>query len=369
MARAGRVTHTAQLPSLYHPWIEALLGGALPAETEAPCHDCAMLPEPGAAPSASRDTLFFDPRVKCCTYVPALANFLVGNILLDTSPEMAAGRASVLTRIETGVGVTPLGLAQPPAFAVLYEMGGAATFGKAVHLRCPHYLTDTGGCGIWRHRQAVCSTWYCKYARGRVGEQFWKALRRLLSLVEASLAVHCVRTLGPGPAAAQHAAAMFAPTPPTTLRASELDGTPDPSAAALWGRHHGREVAYYEAAGRLVGAMDWAEVRSAGGVELDLAVDVLRAAYAELISTRLPRALRTGSIHVTPVGDDSAEVIAYSAYHPMTVPAELLHVLSVFDGRPTSQALAAASAAGVALDRAAVRRLVDMGVLVDADAP
>lgn len=367
MTRPSRPAETAQLPSLYHPWIEALLGGSIPAEAEAPCNDCAMLPEPGAAPSGSRDALFFDPAVKCCTYVPALANFLVGNILLDRSPEMAAGRASVLARIETGVGVTPLGLAQPPAFALLYEAGGAATFGKAVHLRCPHYVTETGGCGIWRHRQSVCSTWFCKYARGTVGEQFWKALRRLLTLVEASLAVHCVRELGPGPAAARHAPAMFAPAPPTALRASDVDGRPDPSARALWGRHHGAEVAFYEAAGRLVSAMDWAEVRRAGGVELALAEDVLRACYDELMSARLPRALRTGTIHVTPLGD-VAELIAYSAYHPIRVPTALLNVLSVFDGRPTSQALAAAAEAGVTLDRAAVRRLVDLGVLVDADA-
>ena len=63
MTRQSRPADAAQLPSLYHPWIEALLGGVIPAETEAACGTCAMLPGPGDAPAAAI-ALFFDPRVK-----------------------------------------------------------------------------------------------------------------------------------------------------------------------------------------------------------------------------------------------------------------------------------------------------------------
>ena len=368
MARPSRPAAAAQLPSLYHPWIEALLGGVIPAESEATCNTCAMLPELAASSPDSGNTFFFDPHVKCCTYVPALPNFLVGRILLDLSPEMARGRESVRARIAAGVGVTPLSLAQPPVFATLYRQGGAETFGRAVHLRCPHYLTDTGGCGIWRHRQSVCTTWFCKYVRGAVGQRFWQALRHLLGVVERTLSVHCVRTLAPGPEATQHAASTFYPVSPIRLRALDLDGAPDPGARALWGRCFEHEPAFYEAAARLVGAMGWDEVRRAGGVELELAADVLRAAYGELISGRVPRALHAGTIHMSLVSRDVVELTSYNSYHPLTVPAALVSVLHVFDGRPTSKALAAAAEAGVAIDRAVVRQLVDMGVLADADA-
>ena len=373
VARPSRPADTAQLPSLYQPWIEAMLGGALPAETEATCHACVMLPEAGVAqpddPSpASERPLFFDPRMKCCTYVPALPNFLVGRILLDTTPEMAAGRESVRARIAAGIGVMPLGLAQPPTFVVLYARGGAETFGRSVELRCPHYVSDTGGCGIWRHRQSICTTWFCKYTRGAVGERVWRDLRHLLGIAERVLAVHCVRALSLEPEAARDAAALFPATTPAAFRAQELEGAPDPPVRALWGHHAGRESAFYEAAGRLVGDLGWEDVRRAGGPELDLAVDVLRTSYAALVARRVPRALRIGAIHRRPLGDGAAEVVAYSGYHPITLPASLMSVLHVFDGRPTAAALAAAVEAGVAIDRAVVRQLVDMGVLVDADA-
>ncbi|HEY6506450.1 MAG TPA: hypothetical protein VIY56_00470 [Vicinamibacterales bacterium] len=374
MARPSRPADTAQLPSLYQPWVEVLLGGGIPAETEATCGHCAMIPEPGdasrdpAAESPSR--LSFDPRVKCCTYVPALPNFLVGRILLDTSPETRPGRASVQARIAAGIGVTPEGLGPPPVFAVLYARGAADTFGQAVDLRCPHYQADSGNCGIWRHRQSVCSTWFCKHDRGAVGQEFWLALRRLLGVVERALAVHCVRTLAPGPAALRLAAERAQEAP--ALRASDLGGSGSADLAAadrVWGSYARREEAFYVAAAQLVGALTWTDVLRAGGEELHLACDVLHHAYDALVSTALPKALRTGTLHVSSVGADVVEFTSYSGYDPLVVPRVLFDVLHVFDGRPTTRALAAAAGAGVTLDRAVVRKLVDVGALVDAERP
>ena len=370
VTRAPR-SPAAQLPALYHPWVEALLGGAIPAEIDATCSNCAMLPDQGDPPETNAAgtptaSLFFDPRVKCCTYVPALPNFLVGRILLDRDPQLAEGRASVLARIAAGVGVTPMGLAQPPTFAVLYKAGGAKTFGRSLELRCPHYQTATGACGIWRHRQSVCTTWFCKHVRGAVGERFWQGLRHLLSLVEHSLAVHCVRTLAPGPEAARHAASSRI-HPLSNLQASDLDDTPAPSQNRLWGRYQGRERAWFEDTGRIIDAMTWEDVRRTGGVELELAADLLRTAYDDLRSTRLPRVLRGGTTLRSPVGADLVELTAYSGYHPVIAPKALVDVLHVFDGRPTTQAIAAAARAGVAIEPAVVRRLVDIGVLVDGD--
>ena len=171
-APVGR-SEGAELPALYRPWIEALVGGAIPAESEATCDRCAML-APVSGPAAG--DLFFDPRSKCCTYVPALPNFLVGGILLDPTPESAAGRASVEARIVAGVGVTPAGLEQPPAHGLLYQSAPDA-FGRTLSMRCLHYRSETGTCGIWRHRPSVCTTWFCKYVRGAVGLRFWTALR------------------------------------------------------------------------------------------------------------------------------------------------------------------------------------------------
>jgi len=358
-------THGAQLPPLYAPWITAALGGPIPEEQAATCGTCAMLAPAAAKPGASAEGLLhFDARSKCCTYVPTLPNYLVGRILRDPSPTMAAGRASVTARLAHAATTTPLGLDAPPAFTLLYGAGGAATFGRAVDLRCPHYLTDSGGCGIWAHRQSVCATWFCKYDRGEVGQRFWAALRHLLDALERALVVHCVRTLEPGVAALRLTAdRRLRPVPAVTAGHLGADGEPD--VTAVWGRYAGRQAEYFGACAELVEAMAWTDVLRAGGAEVALAADLAAAAYDALVHPARPVAPRASGCTVMPGDGASSQVVGYSGYDPLELPTSLVQVLHVFDGRPTRQAPAAARGAGVGVAVQVVRRLVDFGILVD----
>ncbi|HEX9818934.1 MAG TPA: hypothetical protein VGD07_04900 [Methylomirabilota bacterium] len=362
----------AALPLLYRPWIEALVGGAIPAESEATCDRCAMLAPP-PTPAAGRDRhpvaggeLFFDPRIKCCTYVPALPNFLVGRILLDRAPESAAGRASVEARIAAGVGVTPAGLAQPPAYGLLYR-NAADAFGRSVAMRCPHYRPDTGTCGIWRHRQSACTTWFCKYVRGTVGHRFWTALRHLLEAVERSLVAHCVLQLNPGVGALERIVVPPDRDTGPRLSAADLDGVPDAGRhRAAWGRYAGREREFYAASARLVERFSWSDVTRVGGAEIELAAALVKETCRALRSEALPARLRVGPVQIAPLGPDRLRVTAYRAYDPLVIPRTLGDVLHHFDGRPTRSALAAIAAeSGLEVDRAVVRRLVDFEVLVE----
>src|SRR5512134_3109981 len=99
---------SSPLPALYAGWFDDLLGSEIPSETRATCHDCAMCESDGD--HQNRGSKLFNPQSKCCTYLPRLPNFLVGMILKDQDPAMTSGRASVETRLQAGLGVTPLGL-------------------------------------------------------------------------------------------------------------------------------------------------------------------------------------------------------------------------------------------------------------------
>src|SRR4051812_9909435 len=110
------------LQSLYANWIGELLGGVIPHESRATCNDCAMCAQKGED-SQGVESIFFDPEVKCCSYLPELPNFLVGRILLDSrdDPLTNIGRATVVKRIADKAGVTPLGLMQSPVYSLLYQ--------------------------------------------------------------------------------------------------------------------------------------------------------------------------------------------------------------------------------------------------------
>jgi hypothetical protein len=349
--------------------MRTLLPGPIPAEPHATCDVCAMCAsgDERATPAA----LFFDPGVKCCSYTPILANYLVGRALADASADAAAGRASVRARIDARIAATPLGLQQPPTYKLLYEQTAQSTFGRSLSLRCPHYLEEHGGrCGIWRHRSSVCATWFCKHERGAVGERFWMSIHQLLTKVEHSLAQWCVVELDVGDAAL---ASLF---PPATLTgqlrppAYTLDDVASPDGRVSWGRWYGREVEFYLACAAKVDRLEWAEVVAIGGVEIRTLERIVSAAFADLVARTLPARLVLAPVQIVDMQSESCRVKTYSLTDLLDLPRALFETLRYFDGRPTAAVLEAIEASeGLRIDPALVRQLVDFRILVDPEAP
>jgi Fe-S-cluster containining protein len=340
------------LPDLYARWMTDLLPAGIEPERRSTCDSCAMAPREDDAPRVLR----YHPHLKCCTYYPELPNFVAGHILLD--PE-APGRGHLEARLRGAPRVTPMYVARPPLFDTVYRQAARTTFGTIEKLRCP-YLTADARCGIWRHREGVCATYFCAHNRGAVGEQFWASLRRLLSAVEKQLATWCVLQLDLGDAGL----AALAAEAPATLDASDvMDRVWDDEARAQhqrrWGRWAGRERELYEAAARLTAGLTWGEVVAIGGARVALLSRMVVAAHAALTAAQVPAALRVGSHRVARTADGRLRFIAYSEADVLEVPAEVGPALARFDGRPT-----AVVAVETGLDDEVLVQLVDHRVLV-----
>lgn len=245
------------LPPLYARWADELKLTLAP-EPLATCDACAMLrppddPRPGG--------VYFDEATKCCTYQPALPNFLVGGIVVDDAAPAARGRDVLLARIEGRIGVTPLGVEPTAALRDLYMAAThAGTFGRAPELVCPHFVPGAGpNCGIWRHRNATCATWYCKHERGGTSWRAWRRLRDLLALAEARLARWCAAEVGVG---ADGLANLLALTDAPGEREERAAGAHELAYRAVWGPWAGREVGFYEACAQRVEALTWADVEA-----------------------------------------------------------------------------------------------------------
>jgi hypothetical protein len=346
------------LPRLYQTWIDEVLGGPLPEERHASCSTCAMC-EPHAARAATASSTRFDPATKCCTYTPGLPNFLVGLILDDDEPGAAKGRDSVRRRIGEDHGVTPLGLQTPIQSAVVYKYAGGELFGRHGALRCPHYLPEDGGkCGIWRHRNGVCATWFCKHEHGAAGQALWRALAELLGTVERQLALWCAGELGQG----------VETLGPSLLPYYQLMTRLPPSgrAAHTWTEEwRGRIEDFYVAAGRLVRPLCWPQVREICGPTLGLEVKALRGAMAALHQMDPPQRLRYNATAVLPTGRGEIAVAGYSERDMVRLAAGLVDELGRFDGRRSGDevAEAIAQATGITLDVPAIRRLLQFRVL------
>src|SRR5262245_22834480 len=343
--------------------MDTLLDGAIPAESKATCDSCAMCPPKDAA--VPRAELFYSPVTKCCTFLPEIANFLVGGILTDDDPGLAAGRLTIEQRIDSGVGVTPLGLIRSAKYNLLYNQGRGA-FGQAKSMECPHHLPD-GRCGVWRHRESTCATWFCKHERGAVGMRFWGRLHDLLATVERKLAVWCLLEQGIDTSLLERIFAgrrMSAAENASGLGPRDLDGESDPAAhRAWWGAWAGREREIYRRSAALVAALSWADVLAIGGVELQLHARVTQAAHGKLLSSDVPTRLRPRELRVV-MGGERAQLVTYSEIDPLSAPKELINVLHHFDGRPTDEVVKEIAAThDLRLQPGLVRKLVDFEVL------
>jgi hypothetical protein len=348
--------------------MDDLLGGPIPRETKATCEDCAMCRKPGD--EALSDDQFFDPAIKCCSIVPELANFLVGGILsADTAadPDSTRGRQSVLRRMADGIAVSPLGLGQSALFKLVYDNSDTA-FGRSRTLQCPHYVEETGRCGIWRNRGATCVVWYCKHARGAVGRAFWRdSLERLLNTIESALAAWCVLELDLGIESLRE---LFGPPgdpQPGALTAADLDKRADQDRQTrIWGKWAGREQDFFVECARLVEPLSWADALAICGPQARIQAELTLRAYQNLVSHEIPIALKAGSFHLVQMTSSVSRVRTYSQLDPLEVPAAVMETLGYFQGSSTDEALKRiADEKGIRLDVGLVRKLCDFELLVD----
>ena len=370
---------TNVLPPLYARWMAELLQGPLPDESRCTCDDCAVARKPGVVATVTRpgdapafSPRPFDPHLKCCTVTPKLANFLVGAALAD--PALAqVGRESLHQRIASRRAVTPFGLWQVEAGNVEYRRRITAEFGLNRALLCPHYAVEADNCGIWKHRNGVCSSYFCRPVRGWEGAAFWLGGFRPLSRAfepalaqwaasQAGLPESCLLTLYDF---RKH---------PEAAPWSDLcddDGMPDEASyAAGWGPWAGREEELYRVCAEKVGALSWAQVEEICGQPVKALTQVTLTAYRAMQVKELPRRLKLNWGAFYWVGGDDGEPDKYLSYDQndyVELPRSLSQGLMLFkDGGETALLLKRAEAQGAIFTPEVLQDLISHRILVEA---
>ncbi len=349
------------LTPLYDRWLAVVLPQGLPVEPHATCEQCAMCSTVKADADQS-----FRADVKCCTYLPWLPNFSVGGVLSDEGPGSREAQESVRRRMGDQRWVTPLGLARRPTARHLGELGGQGSFGREKSLLCPHFNDEaSGSCSIWRHRNSVCATWYCKHARGRVGQSFWNALKGLLGTAEEHVSVWCALELGISPMAISRAQEVER-VPVVAQVANELAAPAEDlqDLQDIWGDWMGRPEEYYRACAEAATRLSWPDIVSAGGISILVKVANVQAAYAAVNSPLEPDSPIFLGVAAYPASGGLSRLATYSPYDPLLVPSILPYFLTAFDGRPFREVAAQIYRDHeMDIDLELVRRLIDFGVL------
>ena len=236
------------------------------------------------------------------------------------------------------------------------------TFGRSRALLCPHYQEEAGSCGVWRHREATCSTWFCKHERGAVGLRFWDALRLLLECLEQALARHCALELELGVEALE---ALSSSTRGPDF--AELFGPPSDAVWRLrWGSWAGREREFFQRCSAVADGVTPEQVIALGGSQARLLLELARTALERHRDPGPPLwPLRVGRLRLVRGTPGSVRLETYRSYDPLELPQPVFNALSRFDGRPTAEVVAEIGARdGVTLGAELLRTLSDYDVLV-----
>jgi hypothetical protein len=120
--------------------------------------------------------------LKCCTFYPDLANFAVGEILLENTSSRLPEILRNLTSAEIAL---PLGMKAPNLYKEKYKV---AAFGQSEDLLCPYFDRLNLNCSIWKSRPSSCVRYVCKSSLDGLGQTIWEETEKALNSLEVNLA-------------------------------------------------------------------------------------------------------------------------------------------------------------------------------------
>ena len=363
----GRSRVLDYVPATYQRLVSDFFQSPVQEERHATCSDCAMCAPSHVGEAEFPPEGFFSPSTKCCTYHPALPNYAVGGLLLDTSEAGREGRRRIQDKIARRVGVTPFGVSAPPRLQFLIKHGKAG-FGQATSLICPFLDREQRACTVWAHREAECATWFCKHNNGFDGRAFWIALRDYLFEVERVLISYTLRELRFD----AHRVLNPPPQSPTSLDGRDLEDLPPTPARyeAMWQGWAGREAELYTSAYRIVESLDRPAFERLAGVKLDLLGDALAQWHKAITAPTLPDPLiKNPHMQIHRSFDEAYVITTYSTFDPTRLRKNVFDLLARFDGRtPTQQVRDAIhSDTGLRVSDSFIVRLYQQRILVNPD--
>lgn len=318
------------LPELYRKFLSPFFEEQIPVEVNATCNNCAMCQQEGQPAIPGVD--YFRPESKCCTYHPKLPNYLVGGLLMDTNPALDEGRNRIRQKIAQGIEITPLAIAIPKKFSVLQKMGGNESFGRASSMICPYYVKDGGLCSIWKFREAVCSTYFCKTVAGSAGIKFWKLVRAYLVHIQDALMWYSLHTMNWNTEALWE---YVTSRENDNLDPNDLDERRpnDQTYKKLWGDWTGREEELYKECFRIVQGLDHEKFQNISGMPQKIFFDLVRNKYKEVVSPHIPAVLiKNPDLKSYPL---NGLVAVKTDLGFFTIQPALREVLDLFDGKRT----------------------------------
>ncbi len=238
-----------QFPDFYRKFFPRDVWNADIQETKATCDRCNW-PE-------------YKPDLKCCTYEPFIPNYLVGAALQSTSTSSAAQKV-FREKIEKRKFALPIGMVASPRFQVRFNNREENEFGQRKDWLCPYYSIEKQNCGIWKHRGAVCTTYYCQSSYGVMGTEFWKQMSDYMTYVEMALMEEALVQLDFSPRQISDCL-QYLNRQEVSVSESRSDFLTETKARKIWNGYYEEQEQFYLKSYEIVNGMNIKQFREALG--------------------------------------------------------------------------------------------------------
>jgi hypothetical protein len=221
-----------------------------------------------------------------------------------------------------------------------------------------------GLCSIWRFRNGICSTRFCKIQRGKIGLSFWNACSDFLTTVERITAVWCASELGVSSNLVRSAKGGMSEWHIPQRGSFEGDLARNATPQQLWRDWNDRRAEFYGKCASLARTLKPEDIEREGGIELRLQAQTLKAEFEKMMTVAIPERLAAAPISILGRSDDGVNVVGYRGTDPQLLSTPLFNVLRHFVGQPVGEALSTIEMeTGVRLSEDLLLRLTDTGVL------
>lgn len=180
-----------QLPNLYNQFFSDAIKNFSINEKLATCENCAL------SNGQSPDKRNYKANLKCCTFQPFQANYLIGEILSNKQTPLKV-RERIDCIIETNEYALPIGIVASIPKQIEFHKT-KKDFGNLENMLCPYFDREQNNCGIWKSRSSVCTSFHCLSSYGKNGFAFWDSLSNFISFIEMAFMEECLLKLGFNP--------------------------------------------------------------------------------------------------------------------------------------------------------------------------
>lgn len=277
-----------QLPRVYERLLPKDILAMDANETKATCEACIMSKpfiSPAAKPTNKRE-VFYEAHLKCCTFHPFLPNYVVGAILSEESLAAPSALGRLRTKIQQGEYSLPLGLVAPPNYQIPFNARKEHEFGRREDWLCPYFNLEQQNCGIWRHRGAVCTTFYCQSSFGSKGLKFWEGLSNYITYVEMALMEEALVMLDFSPRQISDLLGYLNVESATKLE-MKSPRMPEKKARDLWNGYFDDQEGFFKKCFQIVSELDrrsFQELLSEPGERLEAS---LRKSFTKISGTQI----------------------------------------------------------------------------------